>query len=275
MRRTRLVFFAPLMALTACATTPSAYDAAEGDPWEGFNRSIYSFNDAVDGAVLKPAAQGYRAVVPQPVRTGVSNALDNVDEPVSFINAILQGKFKRAFRAVDRFAVNTTYGVLGTTDRAAELGLDKQSEDFGQTLAVWGVGSGPYLVLPIFGPSSIRDAVGFGVGQVTNPWGRFQSRTLDLTTIEQGGVAAFEAVELRNRLIDTADPLLENALDPYATIKSAYIQTRTAEIFDGNPPAPADDGFDSMEDFEPMDDFIEDDPVLTDPEAPQASDPTS
>ncbi|MGB3722063.1 MAG: VacJ family lipoprotein [Pacificimonas sp.] len=264
----RIFALLPLFALTAaCATTPSGY--REGDSLEGFNRKMYSFNDAVDGAVLKPVAKGYRAVVPKPARTGVANALDNVDEPLSFINALLQGKIKRAFRAVDRLAINSTYGFLGTTDRAAELGLDRQEEDFGQTLAVWGVGSGPYIVLPILGPSSLRDVAGFGVDSVTDPWARFQDRTLGLSGTEQIGVTGGEVIELRSRLIDTADPVLANALDPYATLKSAYIQSRLQEIHDGNVPSSGE----SMDDFEASDDFFADeDPALTEPEAPQAGD---
>ncbi len=268
MRHLRLL---PILALTAaCATTPSGY--REGDSLESFNRKMFSFNNAVDGAVLKPVAQGYRAVVPKPARTGVTNALDNVDEPLSFINALLQGKIKRAFRAVDRLAINSTYGFLGTTDRAAELGLERQEEDFGQTLAVWGVGSGPYIVLPILGPSSLRDAAGFGVDTVTDPWNRFQNRTLELSSTERYGVTAGEVIELRARLIDTADPVLANALDPYATLKSAYVQSRLQEIHDGNVPANAD-ALQEMEDFEPSDDFFaDDDPALTESEAPQPND---
>ncbi|MBV7256372.1 VacJ family lipoprotein [Pacificimonas sp. WHA3] len=253
--RPHIKAFPVLALLGACATTPAAYQ--EGDSAEGFNRAIYSFNDAVDKAVIKPVAKGYRAVVPKPARTGITNALDNVDEPLSFMNALLQGKIKRAFRAVDRFAINSTYGVLGFADRAAELGLERQEEDFGQTLAVWGVPSGPYIMLPLLGPSSLRDAAGFGLDSVTDPWGRFQERTLNLSGTERLGVTGGEVIELRARLVETADPLIENAFDPYATIKSAYIQSRTAEIFDGNPPV-AKDGFEEMEDFEPVEDFAKD-----------------
>ena len=177
---------------------------------------------------------------------------------MSFINALLQGKVKRAFRAVDRFAINSTYGFLGTTDRAAELGLERQEEDFGQTLAVWGVPSGPFIMLPLLGPSTLRDAAGFGVDSVTDPWTDFQQGPMGLSSTETLGVTAFEVVELRARLLTTADPLIANALDPYATVKSAYLQSRLVEINDGAAPVSQDGAFEETEEFEPFDDFTGD-----------------
>lgn len=225
---------APL--LTGCVTTPGGVSEAELDRFEKTNRAIYKFNKGVDTAVIKPVTQGYRAVVPGIARRGVSNALDNVDEPLSFINAVLQGKFKVAFRAVDRFMINSTFGVAGLFDHATEMGLPKQEEDFGQTLAAWGVGSGPYIMLPLLGPSTLRDTVGFGVDSVTDPWPKFQKHVAGLNGTERIGVTAGEAIDLRSRLIDTADPLLATALDEYATVRAAYLQQRLSDIYDGDPP---------------------------------------
>lgn len=237
---------------SGCATVPAGYETAQRDPWQGFNRDIYSFNEAVDDAVLKPAAKGYRDVLPSEVRQGVGNVFDNLDEPLSFVNALLQGKIKRAFRAVDRFAINTTYGILGTTDRAEELGLPKQPEDFGQTFAVWGIPSGPYLVLPIFGPSTLRDAAGLGANMAADPWSYYADQELNLSFETQAAMRVTEIIDLRAGLLDTADPVLKNALDPYATQRSAYLQARLNEILDGSG-EPADGGaFEEMEEFEPL-----------------------
>ncbi|BBE34583.1 VacJ family lipoprotein [Sphingosinicella microcystinivorans] len=229
-----LLAAAPLLA--GCVTTPGGVSEAELDRFEKTNRAIYKFNKGVDTVVLKPVTQGYRAVVPGVARRGVSNALDNVDEPLSFINAVLQGKFKVAFRAVDRFMINSTFGLAGLFDHATEMGLPKQEEDFGQTLAAWGVGSGPYIMLPLLGPSTLRDTVGFGVDTVTDPWSKFQKHVAGLNGTERLGVTAGEAIDLRSRLVDTADPLLATALDEYATVRAAYLQQRLHDIYDGDPP---------------------------------------
>ena len=146
----------------ACATTPGGVAEAERDRYENVNRAIYKFNKGLDTAIIKPTTTIYRAAVPAAARRGASNALDNVDEPLSFINALLQGKVKSAFRAADRFLINSTLGVGGLADHATDMGLPKQEEDFGQTLAAWGIGSGPYIMLPLLGPSTLRDTVGFG-----------------------------------------------------------------------------------------------------------------
>ena len=225
---------APLLA--GCVTTPGGVSEAELDRFEKTNRSIYKFNKGVDTAVIKPVTQGYRAVVPGIARRGVSNALDNVDEPLSFINAVLQGKFKVAFRAADRFLINSTFGIAGLFDHATEMGLPKQEEDFGQTLAAWGVGSGPYIMLPLLGPSTLRDTVGFGVDSVTDPWPKFQKHVVGIDGTERIAVTAGEAIDLRSRLVDTADPLLATALDEYATVRAAYLQQRLSDIYDGDPP---------------------------------------
>lgn len=262
---------APLLA--GCVTTPGGVSEAELDRFEKTNRAIYAFNKGVDTAVLKPVTQGYRAVVPGIARRGVSNALDNVDEPLSFINAVLQGKFKAAFRAVDRFMINSTFGVAGLFDHATEMGLHKQEEDFGQTLAAWGVGSGPYIMLPLLGPSTLRDTVGFGVDSVTDPWPKFQKHVAGLNGTERIGVTAGEAIDLRSRLIDTADPLLATALDEYATVRAAYLQQRLSDIYDGDPP---EDDFTPTFDDEPLPSAAASQPVDTPlPATEDAPAPTS
>ena len=220
----------------ACATTPGGVAEAERDRYENVNRAIYKFNKGLDTAIIKPTTTIYRAAVPAAARRGASNALDNVDEPLSFINALLQGKVKSAFRAADRFLINSTLGVGGLADHATDMGLPKQEEDFGQTLAAWGIGSGPYIMLPLLGPSTLRDTVGFGVDSVTDPWPRFQKHGIGLSGRQRLAVTAFEAIDLRSRLVDTADPLLESALDEYATVRAAYLQQRITEIYDGDPP---------------------------------------
>jgi phospholipid-binding lipoprotein MlaA len=222
--------------LAACATTPGGVEEAQADRFEGFNRKMYAFNRGLDKAVIRPVTVGYRTAVPAAARRGASNALDNVDEPLSFFNALLQGKVKAAFRAVDRFVINSTLGVGGLADHATDMGLPKQQEDFGQTLAAWGIGSGPYVMLPFFGPSTLRDSVGLGVDLATDPWPHFQKHTLNLSSTERLGETGFEAIDLRSKLIDTADPLLEGALDEYATVRSAYLQQRLDLIYDGDPP---------------------------------------
>lgn len=236
MRRVHIIAAIASLAVGACTTAPSGVAEAELDRFEEANRAIYKLNRGFDKAVLRPTTMGYRAVVPAAARRGASNALDNVDEPLTFINALLQGKIKSAFRAVDRFAVNSTLGVGGLADHATDMGLPRQEEDFGQTLAAWGIGSGPFLMLPFFGPSTLRDVVGLGVDTVTDPWPRFQKRGIDLTGTQRMGMTGLEVIDLRSRLVDTADPLLEGALDEYATVRSAYLQQRLSAIYDGDPP---------------------------------------
>lgn len=231
-----VVTMALCIAAAACTTAPAGNSKADEDKYEKTNRAIYALNRRLDVALIRPVTVGYRAVVPAAARRGASNALDNVDEPMSFFNALLQGKIKAAFRAVDRLLINSTLGIGGLADHATDMGLPKQEEDFGQTLAAWGIGSGPYIMLPLFGPSTLRDVIGLGVDSVTDPWSRFQKRTLDLGSTERLGITGFEVIDLRSRLIDTADPLLKNALDEYATVRSAYLQQRLTDIYDGDPP---------------------------------------
>ena len=239
MRAIRVSALLAASLLTACATTPGDQLAAERDPLEKTNRSIYSFNRAIDKAAVKPATKVYRAVVLKAAQRGVTNFFNNVDEPFSFINSLLQGKVDQAMRTFGRFAINTTLGVGGLADHATDMGLPEEPEDFGQTLAVWGVKSGPYLMLPFFGPSTVRDAVGFGVERVGDPF-RVGLGELNLSTTESLGVSGLELADTRSYVMDTADPLLEGSADEYATVRSAFLQYRLNLIHDGAPPEEED-----------------------------------
>lgn len=204
------------------------------DPLEPFNRGVYAFNDAVDSVVLKPLATGYQAVLPQFVRTGISNFFSNLDDVTVIFNNILQLKILQALSDTGRFLTNTTIGVFGFFDVATHLGLEKHNEDFGQTLGYWGIGSGPYLVLPILGPSSFRDGVGRLVDSKTDivmheDHIRTRNRTL-----------AVRAVGARARLLESEKVIDTAAIDRYAFIRDAYLQRRRNLVHDGNPPPEPD-----------------------------------
>jgi len=221
--------------LAACATTPGSQLQAERDPLEKMNRGIYKFNTTLDKAAVRPATQVYRAVTPQAAQRGVRNFFNNVDEPFSFINALLQGKIEQAFRTATRFVINTTLGVGGLADHATDMGLPEEPEDFGQTLAAWGVNSGPYLMLPLFGPSTLRDAVGFGVERVGDPY-RIAVSDLKLSFEEEAALTGVELADTRSYVMDTAEALLKGSADEYATTRNAYLQYRWNLIHDGAPP---------------------------------------
>jgi phospholipid-binding lipoprotein MlaA len=211
-------------ALSGCATTNAR------DPLEPFNRTVYSFNEVVDDVFLRPLAQGYQAVLPQFARTGVRNFFSNLDDVTVFINNLLQFKVPQAASDLGRFVINSTVGVLGFVDVATHVGLEKHNEDFGQTLGYWGINTGPYLVLPFFGPSSIRDGVGRLVDKQTDlVWyiDDISTRNILLGT---------RVVSLRAQLLDSEKILETAALDPYAFIRDAYFQRRRSLVYDGNPP---------------------------------------
>ena len=218
-------------ALSACATTGDRASIDPRDPYEGVNRGVWAFNDAVDKAVLKPATTVYRTVTPVPARRGVSRVFANLAEPFSFINNLLQGKPKRAFNSLGRFVINSTIGVGGLADHATDLGLPETQEDFGQTLAVSGAKRSPYLVLPLFGPSTARDALGRAVQFVADP-AQIVIRS-ELHGTERLAVSGVELLDVRSTLIETgADSLLDGSADPYAAARSAYFQRRDAQILD-------------------------------------------
>jgi phospholipid-binding lipoprotein MlaA len=209
--------------LAGCATGP---DANPRDPLEPFNRGVSQFNDAVDGAVLKPVATVYRDTTPDLIRTGVSNFFGNLRDVWSLVNATLQLKPQAAAENGLRVGVNTVLGFGGVFDIASEMGIDRTSLDFGQTLGRWGVPSGPYLVLPIFGPSSIRDAAGFGV----ESRGDLVSRVDHIPT--RNSLLTLRAVETRANLLRATTMLEGAALDKYSFTRDIYLQRRQNQIDD-------------------------------------------
>ena len=244
-RTTRAIGAALLVAsLAGCATTGGSSAPNPADPYEGFNRSVYNFNEKVDRYALKPAARAYRAVLPDPVQHCISNAFGNVGDLWSAVNSLLQGKPGDTANTLTRVGINTLFGFGGCNDIASTLpGLQKRQEDVGQTLGVWGVGSGPYLVLPIFGPSSGRDAVGF----VADRFGEPLAYLGDNTTY--WALSATRVLSLRAELLDSKDVLDNASFDPYAFTRDAYLQRRRSMVYDGNPPDDRpkyddDDGFD-------------------------------
>lgn len=209
---------------------PSADTVAQIDPWEGFNRKVYGFNNVVDGVLLAPAARIYRTVTFKKQRKGVRNFLDNLSTPVTLVNDILQGEFKRASETAGRFVINSTIGFGGMGDPAERLGIPQHSEDFGQTLAVWGVPQGPYLVLPVFGPSTIRAGVGTGVGVAMQPATWITTDAAQYFRYSTGGMTA---LAVREPLLEPLEELRANSLDEYASFRSFYLQARAREIANG------------------------------------------
>ncbi|MGQ5701532.1 MlaA family lipoprotein [Sandaracinobacteroides sp. A072] len=249
----------PLLALaallSACAHGGEKLDRiaitseAERDPWEKTNRRIDRFNSRVDRAIVLPATDVYQFVVPAAARRGVAGFFNYAGEPTNFANAMAQGKIKRGFRALDRLLVNGILG-LGITDPATGLGLEEQRHDFGQTLAVWGVPSGPYLVLPFFGPSTARDGAGFFVDFFLDPVDYADNRLF--STTERIAKIGMRVIDIRAGLRDQGEQLLQGAADPYATTRSAWLQLRRYQLFDGMPP-PEPDEYEDWEDLPPSD----------------------
>jgi phospholipid-binding lipoprotein MlaA len=234
----RSVLLISVVALASgCASTPGRTLAP--DRFEGFNRGVYKFNDVVDRATLKPVAKGYKKITPRWIRTGVGNFFSNLTYSATVVNQFLQGKPKLGLRDTGRLLVNTTLGIGGLVDVATKLGLEANDEDFGQTLAVWGVGSGPYLNMPLFGPSSVRDAPSRIFDYFLGPL----TYTDFFSWQAEWGMRGLDLVHSRAELL-SLDPTLQSTFDPYAFIRDAWIQQREFVIFDGNPPP------ESLEDFE-------------------------
>ncbi len=220
------------MLLGGCASTGNPRD-----PLEPINRGVYQFNDAVDTMVLKPAAEAYRSVLPEVVRTGVSNFFANINDVLIALNSLLQGKFTDAASDASRVVVNTTVGLLGFIDVASGMGLEKHNEDFGQTLGRWGIGDGPYLVLPLLGPSNLRDALGRFVDYKTDPM------TYVDPTRDRNQLWGLRLVNQRSELLGATNIFEIAALDPYEFLRDAYLQRRRNLIYDGNPPPESDGEF--------------------------------
>lgn len=231
--RTRSVANSRLIGavLLALLTAPLPAAAAEvDDPLEPINRTIFGLNELVDVMLLGPVAQAY-GELPRPVRTGVRNVLDNLRAPVTLVNDLLQGETDRAGTTFARLFINSTIGIFGLFDLASEFGYPQHREDFGQTLAVWGVGEGPFLMLPLLGPSTVRDALGLVVDRTAfDPIGQVAGNEVGVARV------AGEAVDARQRLDAVIQDVRRNSLDPYATVRSAYLQRRAVEIRNGRPP---------------------------------------
>ena len=239
----RVIGALALAVLGGCASvppagpgmTPAAVATTPGDPWEAWNRKVYAFNDAIDTAVLKPIAQGYEAVVPELVRKGISNVLGNIRDVWSAANQLLQGKLQYGLEMGMRVATNTFIGLGGLLDPATEMGLVRRQEDFGQTLGKWGVHSGPYLVLPLLGPSSVRDTAGFLADRQTGP------SSLPPTAGGRYSVTAVEVIDTRARLLPAGKLLDQVALDRYSFLRDAYLSQRRDAVYGGAPPMEAFD----------------------------------
>jgi phospholipid-binding lipoprotein MlaA len=219
-----------LLLLGGCASTGNPRD-----PLEPLNRSIYQFNDGVDKALMKPAAEFYRFALPQFMRTGISNFFSNLNDVIVALNNLLQGKLTKAASDVGRILINTTFGALGVYDAATEAGLEKNNEDFGQTLGYWGIGDGPYLVLPLLGPSNARDAVGWVGDYYAWPITYLEP------DLDRNILIALRFVTVRADLLEATRILETAALDPYEFVRDAYLQRRRNQVYDGKPPPDEDD----------------------------------
>lgn len=235
-----------LLGLMGCASMPPASEPEaraefleNNDPLEPLNRGVYFFNQGVDTVLIRPAAELYRFAVPQPVRTGVANVLGNLRAPVVFINDALQGRPDRAEVTLSRFLINSTIGVLGLFDVASEFGLAPHSEDFGQTIAIWNgnPNGGPYLMLPLLGPSNLRDTVGLGFDLLFDPFGFVGGGDL-VSSDAQLARTGLTFLDTREQLIEPLDVLKRESLDPYAALRSLYRQRREAEIDNTVSPSP-------------------------------------
>ena len=244
------------LAGTGCASQNAATSTEEKDPLQPLNRAIYRFNDLGDRFLLRPVARGYTRVLPQPVRTGVHNFLSNLFYPVTIANGFLQGKLSQVGHDGARFLVNSTVGIAGLFDPATHFGLDENDEDFDQTLAVWGVAEGPYLVLPVFGPRTLRHLFGDAVDSPLNPLLYASDSRVTL------GGWVVNQVDRRAGFLD-ADQQVYEAFDPYAFVRDAYLQNRRYRALDGD--VPEDDAY--LDESEPP-------PAEPTPDAPEEAAPT-
>ena len=209
----------------------SNYEDEIYDPLESFNRAIFSFNNIADKTILEPVAKGYKKL-PSPIQSGIGNFLNNLKLPLVVVNQILQGQGKNAAESSGRFIVNSTAGLFGLIDVAEKIGLEQKQEDFGQTLATWGVGDGFYIVLPIFGPSNIRDTAGMVLTYITDPVNAYavtqdEAWILPIRTTTN-------AIDQRSKIIDEVNALRDNSIDFYAAVRSSYYQNRKAAIINND-----------------------------------------
>lgn len=234
-----------LALLAGCSSTPDNGNdddyADPRDPFESVNRDLWDFNEALDDAVIRPAAMAYEKI-PEPVRDGLYNMADNLDEPSSTVNNLLQWKIADAGISLSRFVLNSTVGLLGFFDVAGELGMTKRQEGFGEVLASWGVGNGPYLMLPAMGPTVVTDRGGDYVDGLYFP--------LDLLSWP-ANLARYTIKGLTTRLeLRQQEQVLDNSLDPYSFVREAYFQNWRNDVYDGNPPLEEPEEFEEFEDFD-------------------------
>lgn len=226
-RQLTQIALAASLLLVGCASAPTANPK---DPWEPMNRSVASFNDKVDDNVLKPLATGYRNVVPDLIQTGVRNVFNNFADMWSTVNNLLQLKPINTAESLGRVIVNTVFGIYGIFDVATYIKLERHPEDFGQTLGYWGMPNGPYLVLPLFGPSTLRDGASLPVDFAVSP----TKLIADIPTRNE--VFALRLVSKRAELLKPGNLLEEASIDKYSFTRDAYLQYRRSQIYDGNPP---------------------------------------
>jgi phospholipid-binding lipoprotein MlaA len=229
-----------LVSVAALLSGCSTIQAARGgpgqklDPWENWNRKVFAFNEGLDQKVLKPVATAYSEIVPQPVRIGVGNFFGNVKDAWSAVNNMLQGKVQQSIQDVTRFGTNTLFGLFGFVDVATEMGLDHQYEDFGQTLGRWGLGAGAYVVLPLFGPSTVRDAAALPLDRAASP------ALIINDGSTQAGIITLQLIDTRARLLGASRVIDDISLDKYTFIRDAYLQRRRSLVFDGDVPEKPD-----------------------------------
>lgn len=205
----------------------TVYEDEVYDPFEGVNRAIFSFNNSADKVVLEPIAKGYKKL-PPPIQSGVGNFINNLKLPLAAVNQLLQGQGKNAMESTGRFLVNSTIGIFGLIDVADDIGLNQKEEDFGQTLATWGVGDGFYIVLPLFGPSNLRDTTGMLMAMMTDPINAYSASQGEAWAIPMRTAA--NAIDQRSQIIDEVNALRNNSVDYYAAVRSSYYQNRKAAI---------------------------------------------
>ncbi len=230
---TQTLSIALVFVLAGCTSIP-ADQRTGSDPWEPLNRSLYSANTAIDKVTTRPLARGYKKILPGPVRKGVSNFFRNLTTPRSIINNLLQGKPKRGLSETGRLLINSTVGIGGLFDVATASGIQEYQEDFGQTAAVWGVPDGPYVMLPLLGPRTLRDAILLPADIIIDPLFQYENTSI------RDKLYVVRLIDLRYRLL-SADKLLNDSKNPYITLRESYLQNREYEVFDGDPPE--DDDF--------------------------------
>jgi len=233
------------LVLAGCAGTQSRNTDPVNDPWEGYNRKVYAFNEGMD-KVVRPVAVAYDKITPDPVQRGVGNFFRNLYAPVTYVNQVLQGKFRQSVATIGRFLANSTFGLFGFFDIATQMGIPYYEEDMGQTLAKWGYGNSRYLMWPVIGPSTFRDGTGLVVDTFYSPVGQVFHGS------NRWGLWIFRGIDTRARYLDQ-DEELNKAYDPYVLLRDVWMQNREYQIYDGDPPLTDYDLY--------LDDYPEDEPV--------------